>query len=65
MANEKRKKDFKSLSSELKALRKRPVPQTQIDRFNKIVEDDDRRERAEREEPRRKIAARKDSEATS
>ena len=65
MAKEKQKKDFKSLSTELKALRKRPVPQAQIDRFNKIVEDDDRRERSDREERPRKIASPKDREATS
>ena len=62
MTDTKQKKSFKSLSKDMKALRKRSVPKAQIDRFNKISDEIERSERQEQDEPRRKIA--KDSEAT-
>ncbi|MEW6058439.1 MAG: hypothetical protein AB1540_17700 [Bdellovibrionota bacterium] len=51
-----KKKSFRSLAEELKALRKRPLDPKFIEEFNKMTEEDDRREREEEEKRKKKIA---------
>ena len=51
------RKSMKTLASDLKAIRQRPVSPEFIEKFNKLQEDDDRAEREQREkEAKRKIA---------
>lgn len=38
----KEKRSIKQLAEKLKEIRKRPIPQSQIDDFNKIVGEDDK-----------------------
>ncbi len=53
----KKQKSFKTLAEDLKALRNRKIPQSKIDEFNKIMEEDIKREEQENSKPgKQKIA---------
>ncbi len=51
-----KKKTIRSLAEELKAIRKRPIDPKSIEEFNKITQEDDKREREEEEKLKKKIA---------
>ncbi|MBI4404213.1 MAG: hypothetical protein HY537_08635 [Deltaproteobacteria bacterium] len=61
---EKKRKSFKTLAADLKALRKRPASRGLIDRFNKLMEEDERIDRADHEIQQRKKVLQKENEAT-
>ena len=61
MTRKTQRKPFKTLASDLKALRKRPLSKEKVEEFNKIMERDERESGKPAEQPARKIAAREPS----
>ena len=51
----KKQKPFKTLADDLKAIRNRPVPLGEIEKYNKIM-DDEEKQNAKKKSPQKKIA---------
>lgn len=62
-----KKKSFKTLAENLRAVRRRPIKQEDVDRFNKIMDEEERlqREQEQKRSPdkRRKIARSPEADA--
>ena len=62
MKDSKKRKPFKSLADDLKAVRRRPLTVEQVEKLNKVFEKDVQAENQKPIEPTQKIAIDRDSE---